>query len=350
MALTLRLRSGGITPAPELQFDAARLVVGRAAGCELQLPDPSVSGRHASIRQRGSDYVIVDEGSDNGTFSGSEPLVARAPHTLRDGELLRFGRVWVEVLLSASQATTDNGASRELARRLVEHALAEDAALYGMNVSAEGAESSLRLDRPRHPYVIGSQKSADLRLADAGLPARAAELRRQGDQLWITPLGPDVAATLDGRQLAAGERVAWPRSAVLTLGTLRLTLADATAQILERLERGPTEVLAADELIEPPEGASAEDAEDDEDAEDEPDEAEGEVDGFDESEGDAQEEAASDGAEPVRGSRVARSPATLKKIGAARWISLDAVIFMLALGMLGLSVWAIRWLAHLGSA
>ena len=155
MALTLRLRSGGITPAPELQFDAARLVVGRAAGCELQLPDPSVSARHASIRQRGSDYVVVDEGSDNGTFSGSEHLVARAPHTLHDGELLRFGRVWVEVRLGASQATTDNGASRELARRLVEHALSEDGAPYGMSVTAEGAEVSLRLDKPRHPYSIG---------------------------------------------------------------------------------------------------------------------------------------------------------------------------------------------------
>jgi hypothetical protein len=346
MALTLRLRSGGITPAPELQFDAARLVVGRAAGCELQLPDPSVSGRHASIRQRGSDYVVVDEGSDNGTFSGSEHLVPRAPHTLSDGELLRFGRVWVEVRLEASQATTDNGASRELARRLVEHALSEDEAPYGMTVTAEAAEVSLRLDKPRHPYVIGSQKSADLRLDGADLPGRAAELRRQGDQLWITLLSAEAGAKLDGRELTAGERVAWPRSAVLTLGAVRLTLADATAQILERVERGPTEALGPEELIEPPEGTS------DDGAEGEPDDDEDE---YDDDAGDEPEEAASSGMDstgPARGSSVAlsRARSTANPAGASRWTSLDAVVLALALGMLGLSLWAIRWLAHLGSA
>lgn len=345
MALTLRLRSGGITPAPELQFDAARLVVGRAAGCELQLPDPSVSGRHASIRQRGSDYVVVDEGSDNGTFSGSEHLVARAPHTLSDGELLRFGRVWVEVRLEASQATTDNAASRELARRLVEHALAEDAAPYGMTVTAEEAELSLRLDRPRHPYVIGSQKSADLRLDNPGLPGRAAELRRQGDQLWITLLSTEAGAKLDGRELTAGERVAWPRSAVLTLGGVRLTLADLTAQLLERVERGPTEALGPDELIEPPEGTSADDTEDEPDDEDD----------YDDAVGDEPDDAASsamDSTGPARDSSagVSRAPSATTQAGAARWTSLDAVVLLLAVGMLGLSLWVIRWLAHLGSA
>lgn len=343
MALTLRLRSGGITPAPELQFDAARLVVGRAAGCELQLPDPSISARHASIRQRGSDYVVVDEGSDNGTFSGSERLVTRAPHTLRDGELLRFGRVWVEVRLGASQATTNNGASRELARQLVEHALSEDGAPYGMTVTAEGADASVRLDKPRHPYLIGSQKSAELRLGSAGLPARVAELRRQGDQLSITLLSAEVGAKLDGRELTVGERVAWPRSAVLTLGAARLTLGDPTAQILERLERGPTEVLSADELLEAPDGASPEGAEDEPD-----DGSEYEDDG----EPDEVAPAGKDSTGPgcVSNSDVGRTRSTPSRTGAARWISLDAVVLVLALGMLGLSLWAIRWLAHLGSA
>jgi pSer/pThr/pTyr-binding forkhead associated (FHA) protein len=99
MALSLRLRSGEVDPEPELPFDAARVVIGRAPGCDLQLPDPSVSQRHATIRQRGSDYVVVDEGSENGTFAGKARLPRHAPHKLEHGDLLRFGRVWVEVRL-----------------------------------------------------------------------------------------------------------------------------------------------------------------------------------------------------------------------------------------------------------
>src|SRR5688572_16249731 len=101
MALTLKLRSGDLEPEPELQFDAPRVVVGRAQGSDLQLPDPSVSARHASFRQRGSGYALVDEGSDNGTFNGDSRLARQAPYPLSDGDLVRFGRVWVEVRISA---------------------------------------------------------------------------------------------------------------------------------------------------------------------------------------------------------------------------------------------------------
>src|SRR5690349_12924890 len=111
MALTLKLRSGSLDPAPELCFDAPRIVVGRAAGSELQLPDPSVSSRHASIRQRGSGYVLVDEGSENGTFCGGMRLSRQAPHVLSDGELVRFGRIWVEIGIGPAKVTADAAAA-----------------------------------------------------------------------------------------------------------------------------------------------------------------------------------------------------------------------------------------------
>ena len=63
MALTIVIRSGdGQTPA-QITFDGPRVVIGRGDGCEVRLPDPSVSHRHDSIRQRGTDYGVIDEGS-----------------------------------------------------------------------------------------------------------------------------------------------------------------------------------------------------------------------------------------------------------------------------------------------
>src|SRR5277367_1910989 len=68
-------RDGGDpqTPGPSrapltLTLDAPRLVLGRGEGCDVRLPDPSVSHRHASIRQRGGEHVLLDENSANGTF------------------------------------------------------------------------------------------------------------------------------------------------------------------------------------------------------------------------------------------------------------------------------------------
>src|SRR4051812_36771727 len=103
MALTIVVRRGvGRPPAeagapgsdepdaaePALSFDAPRLIIGRGDGCDVRLPDPSVSHRHASIRQRGAEYLVVDEKSTNGTFLAQVRLPPHSPRVVRSGELL----------------------------------------------------------------------------------------------------------------------------------------------------------------------------------------------------------------------------------------------------------------------
>lgn len=337
MALSLRLRSGDVDPEPELPFDAPRIVVGRAPGSDLQLPDPSVSLRHASLRQRGSDYVVVDEGSENGTFAGATRLVRHAPHTVQHGDLLRFGRVWVEVRLGPAEQPTEVQASRELARRLVDAALAADEKPYGMTVSSEGGDPSLRLDEPRHPYLVGSKKGSDLRLSGSDAPSRWLELRRQADQLWVT-LQNGASATLADRELSPGERTAWPKNALLTLGELRLTVADPTAATLELLERGPTERLADGVAIDPPSGGN--DADEDEDDDEDGDGGAGD-DGGEDSELDDDD---SDEAIAAHAAREAL-PERARRVPRHGWTRTDAIVFFLAVGMLALSLWAIRRLA-----
>ncbi|HMR74041.1 MAG TPA: FHA domain-containing protein, partial [Polyangiaceae bacterium] len=85
MALTIVIRSGDAKSPPKVTFDSPRVVGGRGEGCEVRLPDPSVSHRHASIRQRGTDYIVLDEGSTNGTFVGPVRLSPQAPRVLKSG-------------------------------------------------------------------------------------------------------------------------------------------------------------------------------------------------------------------------------------------------------------------------
>src|SRR5260370_20716165 len=89
-----------------LTFDGTqRVVIGRGAGSDVRLPDASVSHRHASIRAQGADFAVIDEGSTNGTFVGS---VRIAPHTsriIRSGDLVRIGRVWLELRIDQSIVT-----------------------------------------------------------------------------------------------------------------------------------------------------------------------------------------------------------------------------------------------------
>ena len=116
-------RASGDREAPSLSFDAPRIVLGRGDSCEVRLPDPSVSARHATLRQHGGSYLLSDEGSTNGTFVGGVRLSPHAPRIITHGEKVRLGRVWVELRLEAVAQPSTQIATRELALLLVQEAL-----------------------------------------------------------------------------------------------------------------------------------------------------------------------------------------------------------------------------------
>lgn len=67
-----------------------RTTVGRVEDNSFQIEEPSVSSRHCEILLRGSDVVIKDLNSTNGTFINGEKI---AEGVLKPGQTLRLGNV-----------------------------------------------------------------------------------------------------------------------------------------------------------------------------------------------------------------------------------------------------------------
>ena len=68
--------------------------VGRLGSSDLLLDwDDRVSRAHARFERSGEDWIVVDDGSRNGTFVNGERLSGR--RRLRDGDTLRFGNTAV---------------------------------------------------------------------------------------------------------------------------------------------------------------------------------------------------------------------------------------------------------------
>lgn len=84
--------------------DAARALIGRDKTAEVRISDSSISRKHATLERRGTEWVITDNGSANGTFV-DDVQVAEA--VLRSGQTLRLGaatfRVEVEIPLTPTQ-------------------------------------------------------------------------------------------------------------------------------------------------------------------------------------------------------------------------------------------------------
>src|SRR5947207_977946 len=56
------------------EFEGQEMVIGRARDTDLNLPDESLSRRHARLFRRGEDVLFEDLGSRNGSFLNEVPV------------------------------------------------------------------------------------------------------------------------------------------------------------------------------------------------------------------------------------------------------------------------------------
>ncbi|MEO1174235.1 MAG: FHA domain-containing protein, partial [Myxococcota bacterium] len=85
-----------------VEVEKTPFVIGRTSACDLQLRSERVSRQHAIIEKVGTlGFRIVDQGSSNGVWFGSERVTERM---IRDGDILRIGdrRVRATIRVSAS--------------------------------------------------------------------------------------------------------------------------------------------------------------------------------------------------------------------------------------------------------
>jgi len=85
---------GGARSGRRFRFDDADVAIGRAPGNDLLLIGAGVSRTHARIRAQGSGYLLVDEGSANGTALNGVAITR--PEALRRGDRIGIGPLVLE--------------------------------------------------------------------------------------------------------------------------------------------------------------------------------------------------------------------------------------------------------------
>ena len=256
MALTVVVRSTDASREAKLSFDAPRVVIGRAASCDVRLPDVSVSQRHASIRHRGPEYVLVDENSSNGTFVGQSQLSPQAPRALKNGALIRIGRVWLEIKIEATIVPTNQTvATKDLALQLIADSLTSQ----GLSVTpyievTEGPDQALRFElaEDKSQWVVGRATHADCTLADQDVSREHLELTRTlnaSKERWcIRDLGSKNGVQVGETVLGPKKESPWDPKLALQLGTTTIRYRDPVGIALAELESATDELLVADSV------------------------------------------------------------------------------------------------------
>lgn len=89
MPVKLSLGSGAQSVAIELKDGVYR--IGREKPADVVIPDTTISGNHAELQIKGTEWTIRDLGSTNGTFLNDVPV--RAAVRVRESDALRLGSV-----------------------------------------------------------------------------------------------------------------------------------------------------------------------------------------------------------------------------------------------------------------
>jgi pSer/pThr/pTyr-binding forkhead associated (FHA) protein len=113
MAKLVILNQGMTGRAHELNVD--RTTVGRVEDNTFQITDPSVSSHHCEVHLRGSEILIRDLNSTNGSFINGEKITETI---LKPGQTLRLGQV--ELKLEAEGATAAPPSAPTPAKRPVD--------------------------------------------------------------------------------------------------------------------------------------------------------------------------------------------------------------------------------------
>ncbi|MBX3204624.1 MAG: FHA domain-containing protein [Labilithrix sp.] len=262
MPVTVVVRSASGGEAPSLTFDGGRIVIGRSDGSDVRLPDPSVSLRHASIRAQGAEYALVDEGSTNGTWVGGVKLGPHTPRLVKSGDLVRVGRVWLELVVGHKAPTPDLGlATRDLALALVRNAMdamGDDTRAVVRVAEGPDMGAELRLVEEGRDYVIGRAESCDLPLADEDASREHAAVVRRGAQILLRDLGSRNGVYLGDARLGPEREVVWRPPTMARVGASVLALDEPVSLALAELEAAADEPLPdAEAPPEPPPSTAA---------------------------------------------------------------------------------------------
>jgi two-component system, NtrC family, response regulator AtoC len=91
----LTVIGGGVVASHALPA-AGGIVIGRDAGCDVRIDDPSLSRRHVRL-QIADRITIEDLGSSNGTFVAGRRLKPGVPRPLAADEIVTIGGVGLVV-------------------------------------------------------------------------------------------------------------------------------------------------------------------------------------------------------------------------------------------------------------
>ncbi len=193
--------------------------VGRAAECDVSLPDPGISRLQADVELEGGRYVLRDR-SGRGTRVGAAPV---AEAVLQDGSEISLG-AWSALFRDATEEEGGGGLTAAAGGTVVRAREDVPGNTVRLRIRERGRERALVLHGDA--VSVGKDPANDVVLDDPFVSARHLRLERRGTTWRVRDAGSTNGTLLAGVRVTSAEL---PLDVPLLLGDAELILEALTA-------------------------------------------------------------------------------------------------------------------------
>jgi len=226
------------------ESSAKKLVIGRDASADFQIPLTTISRHHACIAETDSSYVFEDLGSTHGSLINGKKLSKGEKKVLRDGDIIELTKARITCNIESDKLVeADSGENTKMiANRAVAGILGRlgdggaDAPYFRiLNGVDEGEQLSLAGTRTE--WNMGRSKDCEFVLNDANVSRRHAIVVKDWNGYMIQDLGSKNGVLVNERKIGKPRRL--KDADELTVGPIKLLYVDPNAELMAALSDVP---------------------------------------------------------------------------------------------------------------
>ena len=195
----------------EFNLDKDENRVGRAADCEIVVDNMGVSRHHCSVVREGENWVVVDQGSNNGTFVNGKRVDGQ--YTLKNKERIVLGKHRLEfdefgtANPTAAQQSAGGGGGSEMTMfvdpeqmKKMQEELKRGGQTMVLSILQGGREIKVQL--VKQETIIGKIPGADVPVKGLFVKAIQAKVIKSDSGHRIVSMGGFRSVKVNGRKVS----------------------------------------------------------------------------------------------------------------------------------------------------
>jgi pSer/pThr/pTyr-binding forkhead associated (FHA) protein len=221
-----------------------KIIIGRDASADFQIPLSTISRQHARISEADSVYTLEDLGSTHGSILNGRQLGRGDKKVLRDGDVIELTKARITCTIDSEKIVSaePGEGTQAIAARAVQGILGrlgdaqdEGPFLRVLNGPDEGV---------RFPFVgtfsewtLGRSKGCEFILNDPNVSRRHAQVKRDWNGFTVYDLGSKNGVQVNDRTVRKARRL--QDQDEITVGPVKLVYVDPNADLMAALEDVP---------------------------------------------------------------------------------------------------------------